>query len=177
MLSVFVFYKLQSLKTLSWKPLILQSTIGPKLSADGSAAFRNLRTYVVRWCLEVTFSPCFRCRYGASELHSVAAFIGGKANILPLLLNWAHQVIQVMISGRVGQPSHRTVYLTPTAICFWKYLMIVKKLNAPKPDTKTPENQQVEKTGNVYLQLRQWCHPRGFRAFNDLKNNMINTSR
>lgn len=111
-------------KNVKLKTIDTTSTIGPKLSADGSAAFRNLRTYVVRWCLEVTFSPCFRCRYGASELHSVAAFIGGKANILPLLLNWAHQV---MISGRVGQPSHRTVYLTPTAICFWKYLMIVKK--------------------------------------------------
>ena len=105
-------------KNVKLKTIDTTSTIGPKLSADGSAAFRNLRTYVVRWCLEVTFSPCFRCRYGASELHSVAAFIGGKANILPPLLNWAHQVIQVMLSGRVGQPSHRTVYLTPTAICF-----------------------------------------------------------
>ena len=29
------------------------------------------------------------------------------------------------------------------------------KLNALKPDTKTPKNQQVEKTGNVYPQPRQ----------------------
>ena len=49
--------------------------------------------------------------------------------------------------------------------------MIVKKLNAPKPDTKTPENQQVEKTGNVYLSgatLEVLGYP---------KNNMIDKSR
>jgi hypothetical protein len=27
------------------------------------------------------FSVCCRCRYGASEIHPVAAFIGGKRNV------------------------------------------------------------------------------------------------
>ena len=40
----------------------------------------------------------------------------------------------------------------------WKVLTKVfydwSKLNAPKLDTKTPKNQQVEKTGNVYPQPR-----------------------
>ena len=41
----------------------------------------------------------------------------------------------LFIYGRVGQPSHRAVYLT-----------YMQNVEAPKPDTKTPKKQQVEKT-------------------------------
>ena len=43
---------------------------------------------------------------------------------------------------------------------FWDW----SELNAPKPDTKTPKNQQVEKTGNAYPQPWQRSHPWGFRV-------------
>ena len=59
----------------------------------------------------------------------------------------------MFIYGRVGQPSHRAVYLT--------YMQKnLEKTEAPKADTKTPKNHQVEKnTGNVYPRPRQCCNP------------------
>ena len=38
------------------------------------------------------------------------------------------------------------------------------KLSAPKPDTKTPKNQQVEKMGSMHPRPRQGCHPLGFQG-------------
>ena len=52
----------------------------------------------------------------------------------------------MFIYGRVGQPSHRAVYLTYMHICINNKYYINKRTEAPKPDTKTPKNQQVEKT-------------------------------
>ena len=52
----------------------------------------------------------------------------------------------MFIYGRVGQPSHRAVYLTYIHVCINIKYYINKKTEAPKPDTKTPKNQQVEKT-------------------------------
>ena len=61
--------------------------------------------------------------------------------ILPPLLNRAHKV---MISGRVGQPSHRAI-----SLAFNNMLTKVdndkgKLSRKPKPNTKTPNNQRVE---------------------------------
>ena len=52
----------------------------------------------------------------------------------------------MFIYGRVGLPSHRAVYLTYTQICINIKYYINKRTEAPKPDTKTPKDQQVEKT-------------------------------
>ena len=52
----------------------------------------------------------------------------------------------MFIYGRVGQPSHRAVYLTYMQICINIKYYINKRTEAPKPDTKTPKNQRVEKT-------------------------------
>ena len=51
----------------------------------------------------------------------------------------------MMIYGRVGQPSHRAIYLV--SINVQKTTVITEKTNAPKPDTKTPKKQQVEING------------------------------
>ena len=51
----------------------------------------------------------------------------------------------MMTYGRVGQPSHRAIYLVSTNV--QKTTVITEKTNASKPDTKTPKNQQVEKNG------------------------------
>ena len=65
--------------------------------------------------------------------------------IFPPLLNRIHRV---MISVRVGQSSQRAAYLA--SICIHKSSAIKGKLNAPKPDQKTPKTQQVVKNGEVY---------------------------
>ena len=52
----------------------------------------------------------------------------------------------MFIYGRVGQPSHRAVYLTYMQMCINIKYYINKRTEAPKPDTKTPKKQQVEKT-------------------------------
>ena len=52
----------------------------------------------------------------------------------------------MFIYGRVGQPSHRAVYLTYMQMCINIKYYINNRTEAPKPDTKTPKNQQVEKT-------------------------------
>ena len=67
---------------------------------------------------------------------------------------------RVMISGRVGQPSHHAIYLA--SICIQRSTAIKGKLNAPKPDTKTPPNQQVEKTGKRVPPTKAVVPPSGF---------------
>ena len=60
---------------------------------------------------------------------------------------------RMMLTGRMGQPSHHAIYLASTYV---QILTVIReRTNAPKPDTKTPKNQQVEKTGNVYSRPRQ----------------------
>ena len=49
-----------------------------------------------------------RLKMNTDEINWFNDFYPGKSVILPPLLNRAHKV---MIYGRVGQPSHRAIYL------------------------------------------------------------------
>ena len=63
-----------------------------------------------------------------------------KGFILPSLLNRQHKAED----GRVGQPNHRLLSFIPhIKLCYDG-----RKQNVPKPDTKTPINQRVEKNVN-----------------------------
>ena len=60
---------------------------------------------------------------------------------------------------------HFCPWLKPPYRVFNMYADMYKKTEAPKPDTKTPKNQRMEKnTGNVYPRPRQWCNSLGFRV-------------
>ena len=69
-----------------------------------------------------------------------------KSNIFCLHYSTGTNNTTMFIYGRVGQPSHRAVYLTYMQICINIKYYINKRTEAPKPDTKTPKNQRVEKT-------------------------------
>ena len=66
----------------------------------------------------------------------------------------------MMIYGRVGQPSHRAIYLVSTNV--QKTTVITGKTNAPKPDMKTLKNQQVEKNGERVPPTKAVVQPLGF---------------
>ena len=60
----------------------------------------------------------------------------------------------MFIYGRVGQPSHRAVYLT-----------YMQKCRSTKAGHENPQKPAGGKnTGNVYPRPRQWCNPWGFRV-------------
>ena len=65
--------------------------------------------------------------------------------ILPPLLNRYTQHNNVHIWAR-GLAKPLAVYLTYMQMCINIKYYINKRTEAPKPDTKTPKNQQVEKT-------------------------------
>ena len=60
---------------------------------------------------------------------------------------------QMLITRCVGQPAK------PICLQYFFYNYDWRKLNAPKPNMKTPKNQQVDIRGNMFPQTRQWCHP------------------
>ena len=66
----------------------------------------------------------------------------------------------MMIYGRAGQPSHRAIYLVSTNV--QKTAVITGKTNAPKPDTKTAKNQQVEKNEERVPPTKAVVLPLGF---------------
>ena len=79
--------------------------------------------------------------------------------ILPPLLNRAHKV---MIYGRVGQPSHRAIYL---ALIYSQKSITIKENLVHQSRTRKPlKTSRWKKTGNVHPRPRHWCHPRGFRV-------------
>ena len=53
----------------------------------------------------------------------------------------------MLIYRRVGQPSHRALSFNIYAAMYkYQVISINERKESPKPDTKTPKNQQVEKT-------------------------------